>query len=332
MTEKGILCISLDFELHWGVFDKRPLASSKEYFENTRQNIEKLLAIFEDHSIHVTWATVGALGAVTRRETEQSLMEIDARYHNKAYEPDSLCKQGLLGDNEQTDPYHFARELILKVAQTPGQELGSHTYSHFYTLEPGSNLNAFRKDLENANRALSINQQSIVSLVFPRNQYSAEHLKVAHEAGILTARSNPQDWFWATQVQSAEPLKKKLIRTIDHYFSLSKDTTYALSELEVSEGVPVLQPASRFLRPPSIIDKFLGKRKVSRIKNEMTHAAKKGRVYHLWWHPHNFSVKSEQSFSELDQIIRHFNHLRGKYGFESKTMKEIFEQVTHEPA
>lgn len=330
MQPKGVFCISLDFELHWGVFDKQPLETAKVYFDRTRNNILKLLTILEEHQIHVTWATVGALGARNRREIEQALEQINARYENQAYQPDSLSKEGVLGENEEADPYHFARSLIEKIANTPGQEMGSHTYSHFYTLEPGSRPESFKKDLENASEALSVDNRPVVSLVFPRNQYSDRHLKIAKEAGITVARSNPSDWFWVTEAQSGESLKKKVIRTLDHYFTIGKDTTYTLDELIQVESQPLMLPASRFLRPPSSIDKLLGKRKVKRILNEMTHAAQEGRVYHLWWHPHNFSVNSQQSFSELEQIIKHFNHLKKLHGFESQTMGEIAESVNND--
>lgn len=47
-------------------------------------------------------------------------------------------------------------------------------------------------------------------------------------------------------------------------------------------------PASRFFRPFKNNEKIIQRLKLNRIKNEMTFAAKKGRNYHLWWHPHNF--------------------------------------------
>ena len=62
----GILTISLDFELHWGGFEKWPLGvkdgdSYNQYFLNTRQVIPKMLELFAEHEVHVTWATVGML-------------------------------------------------------------------------------------------------------------------------------------------------------------------------------------------------------------------------------------------------------------------------------
>ena len=52
--------ISLDFELHWGVFD----VMDNKYNDNilgAREAIEKMLIVFQKYDMHVTWAVVGLL-------------------------------------------------------------------------------------------------------------------------------------------------------------------------------------------------------------------------------------------------------------------------------
>ena len=58
---KPTFTISLDFELHWGGFEKWPLENYKQYFLNTRKVIPEMLKMFQDYQIHVTWAGVGML-------------------------------------------------------------------------------------------------------------------------------------------------------------------------------------------------------------------------------------------------------------------------------
>ena len=58
---KGIFTISLDFELHWGGFEKWSLPQYQQYFFNTRKVIPQMLSLFEKHEVHVTWASVGML-------------------------------------------------------------------------------------------------------------------------------------------------------------------------------------------------------------------------------------------------------------------------------
>jgi len=54
----------------------------------------------------------------------------------------------------------------------------------------------------------------------------------------------------------------------------------------------------------------------------MTRAARDGRTYHLWWHPHNFGRNIDANMARLDRIIAHFRSLRDKYGMESATMSD----------
>ena len=60
--EKGYLVISLDFELIYGILDY--LSNHEELYENllgARKAIPQMLALFEEHSVAVTWAIVGML-------------------------------------------------------------------------------------------------------------------------------------------------------------------------------------------------------------------------------------------------------------------------------
>lgn len=315
MQRKGVFCISLDFELHWGVFDKKSVEENPAYFDQARASVKAMLDLFVDNEIHCTWATVGALAANNQKEQAQCLYEIGATYDQEALRPAKVK----VGEDEINDPNHFAQSLIELIEISPYQELASHTYSHFYTLEPGSTHDAFERDLRLAKEALD----NPVSLVYPRNQYSQEHLELAYQYGIEVARTNPDNWFWKTEAQTKESLVKKVIRTLDHYFPIASDTSVPFDRLQKHPGQPLLLPASRFLRPPSVIDKLLGKRKVSRICAEMTKAAKNSGVYHLWWHPHNFSVNHDQSMGELKKILDHYNTLKAQYGFQSLSMSEL---------
>lgn len=315
MQPKGIFCISLDFELHWGVFDKKHLPEYGSYFDKTRALIPEMLALFEANEVHVTWATVAALACAKGQELRDHLKTIQANYLNEALR---AVRVGV-GENEDMDPHHFAHSLIKEIKQVPGQEIGTHTFSHFYTLEPGANQVAFSRDLALSSQYLDQPR----SLVFPRNQYNEESLKVAKLAGVEVARSNPKQWFWKTEAQSSEGLWKKVVRTLDHYFALGSKTSYRYEATCKKDEQPLLMPASRFLRPPSVLDKLLPGFKLRRIKNEMTRAAKNGEIYHLWWHPHNFAVNSRRSFDELKAILEHFKSLNAQYDFKSLNMGEL---------
>ena len=107
----GILNISLDFELHWGVFDKKQLdASGKQYFEHTRRVIPQMIALFRQYEVHVTWAVVGMLYHPNAQSWRQKVPSLLPAYQNPAVSSYVWVEEnGLL---EPSDPYHFAPDLI----------------------------------------------------------------------------------------------------------------------------------------------------------------------------------------------------------------------------
>ncbi len=42
-----------------------------------------------------------------------------------------------LGASESSDPFHFGLSLARRIAECDGMELASHTFSHYFALEPG---------------------------------------------------------------------------------------------------------------------------------------------------------------------------------------------------
>jgi hypothetical protein len=69
----GALVISLDFELHWGVRDKRSVADYRENLLGARRAVPAMLALFAEFGVRATWAIVGLLFAVSRREMLERL-------------------------------------------------------------------------------------------------------------------------------------------------------------------------------------------------------------------------------------------------------------------
>ena len=59
----------------------------------------------------------------------------------------------------------------------------------------------------------------------------------------------------------------------------------------------------------------------------METAARSGRTFHLWWHPHNFGARTEQNLAVLETVLRTFEALRDEHGMESRTMAEVAAEV-----
>lgn len=316
MINNGNFLISLDFELLWGVFDVVNYEERRKYFENTRIVIPEILSLFNKFEIKATWATVGMLFNENWAEWNKNQPEILPEYKNE-----SLCayKFGELIQDQNTESLCFAPDLIQLINETPGQEIGTHTYSHYYCMEQGQDIKSFKADLDMAVKMAGQAGLSMESLVFPRNQIREEYLDVCYEMGIYNVRSNPSSWYWKDA--SSNSLFTKLARTGDAYFPLGKKS-YTAESLKFKSNKSLEQKASRFLRPVEDIP-MLRKLKLNRILSEMVYAAKNKEIYHLWWHPHNFGDQPEESLRDLRILLENFKMLNIKYNLKSGSMKDL---------
>ena len=199
--------ISLDFELHWGVFDHLRLdARGRRYFDRTRELIPPTLDLFTQYGIRATWATVGILMARDKAQLLAYAPAARPAYANPAYDAYALFDRQV-GKSEHDDPYHFAPSLVQRILDTPGQELGSHTFSHYYCREPGQTAATFAADLA-ATQAIARDNfgTTLRSLVFPRNQYTPGYLDVLLDHGYRHYRINPDVWFWRAQATRDESM------------------------------------------------------------------------------------------------------------------------------
>lgn len=311
--DKGYFVISLDFELAWGVFDTLVPGKHQEYFKQTKLVIPEILKVFQDNRIEATWATVGMLFNKNWEEWEKNIPAVIPNYKKSklsAYEFGNSVK------SSSSEEYCFAPELIQEIVNSRGQELATHTYSHYYCLEEGQTAESFDKDLEKAVAVAASMGIKLNSLVFPRNQFAEGYVGICNKHGLNYIRSNPESWYWKDT--NSNSILDKFGRTGDAYFNFGKKS-YHFDNVPKTLSQPLQQKASRFFRPVEG-NNYLRKLKIKRIKAEMERAAKNKEIYHLWWHPHNFGHHPRESMKDLKIILDHFNELNGKYNFQSVNM------------
>jgi len=323
---EGVFTISLDFELHWGVFDKRPREARIACYKNTIALIPRMLRLFEQYDVHVTWATVGSLFAEDVEEWNSMQPTALPKYINKelsAYE--YVATNGLKKEHYGA---HFAPKEVASILNYKGQELGTHTFGHYYCLEPVNGEDAFDADLNAANKIASKLKHQSVSLVFPRNQYNQQNLTTCLQNGIQVVRSNPASWFWSPIPDTSTGLMRKLFRTGDAYLPLSNQrTSYSLKSIKKEDHLPVQLPASRLLRSWSPKYKVGNKLALNRVVEELKTAAKEKECYHLWWHPENFGDFPEQNMENLKVILETYQQMKQKHGMVSWNMGEYLPHI-----
>jgi peptidoglycan/xylan/chitin deacetylase (PgdA/CDA1 family) len=315
--QQGIFTISLDFELFWGVRDHRTIDSYGQNIKRVHEVVPILLQLFEKYQIHCTWATVGFLYYINKEILLENILMHKPNYKNASYNQYNYINNSIL-----EPAYHFAPDLINQIKTVQGQELGTHTFSHYYCLEQGADTISFNSDLEKANEVAKLFNVRNKSIVFPRNQYNEEMLEICKQNGISVYRGTENSWIYKTRSRHDETLWRRMFRLLDVYISISGNNVH---NIVTKDGLTNI-PSSRFLRPFSRKLQWLDFLKLRRIKRAMTAAAKQHKIFHLWWHPHNFGSNMKQNLAFLCKILEHYNTLKKEYNFTSLNMFEIASQ------
>jgi peptidoglycan/xylan/chitin deacetylase (PgdA/CDA1 family) len=316
----GKFVVSLDFELFWGVRVKKSIEKYGENIKGVHKAIPRLLDIFDKYQINATFATVGFLFFENKSELLNSLPTKFPNYINKKLSP-YLGHFDIVGDNTETDPYHFAPRLITLIQNYPKQEIGTHTFSHYYCLDEGQTKDDFIADIESAQKIAGKYGIKLTSLTFPKNQFNEAYLGICKERGIICYRGNEHSWLYEARNRAEENLFRRALRFLDAYMNISGPNCYSDDCLKSQDPIDI--PSSGCLRPYSKKLKVLDKFRLNRIKSGMSYAAKNNLTYHLWWHPHDFGINQDENFALLKKILEHFKELNTKFNFQSYTMSEL---------
>lgn len=329
--KEGVFIISLDLELHWGVF--RNVTSESPYMRNingTPLAIERILQVLEEHKISTTWAVVGMLFADSHEMIKEFAPDVKPGYNKSNHNPYLLQ----IGRNEGEDPLHYAPSLIRKIQLVSNQEIATHTFSHFLSREDDVSINAFLSDIESAIKISEVYGLRIRSIVFPKNRLIKEFIDVLPQMGINVFRGAEKGWMYnkICSIHDPKPSKirgmlNKFGRLADTYFPITGSNTWSIEELKAAPGKAVNVPASRFLRPYNPALKYLEWAKFRRIKSQIEYAARNGRMVHLRWHPHNFGYNLDQNICLLKRVLDCYERCRLKYNMKSMTMGEFGDSI-----
>lgn len=319
MINNGIMCISLDTELLWGMHDTIDLED--RYISRIRnvtsRVIPALLGLFDRYDIHASWALVGGIMTEDEEEFLRNAPHEDLYPSYLNNRRSSYRFKGEWGKEKNTDELFFQPSIIESINKHPNQFIGTHTYSHYYCKEEGQTKEQFTADIESATAVAEKHGLTLRSIVFPKNEVNDDYLDACYKAGLRVFRGIEENWIYALKHQTIQ----RILRFADSYIPLSGSNVavprYVNGMLNI-RGSRILRPYNRKLS-------FLEGLKVRRIKRQMLQAAKHGGVFHLWWHPHNFGADLEKNTQMLECILRYYKELNDKFGFESRSMEEILE-------
>jgi peptidoglycan/xylan/chitin deacetylase (PgdA/CDA1 family) len=319
-SSRGALVLSLDFELWWGVRERAATEQEQRtYLLSARSVVPRLLALFEEFDVAATWATVGFLFAESREELERFAPSLRPSYLDARLSPYGDA----IGADEADDPLRFAPSLIEAIGRTPRQEIGTHTFSHYYCGEPGQTRESFRADLQAACAIAAQRGVQLRSIVFPRNQHNADYDDVLIEHGIHSFRGNPRAASWSFRdADESRKVGKRLVRLLNGYVGSADAGATSWTDVRQPNGLSDVR-ASSMLRPylPSL--RHLEGLRLERICRSLRSAARHGRFLHLWWHPHNFARHPEENLAFLRGVLEEFASCRNRWGMRSMSMEDV---------
>ncbi|MDQ3363866.1 MAG: polysaccharide deacetylase family protein [Myxococcota bacterium] len=279
----GSLCISIDLELAWGIWDKPDADYHGRCAEREVTIVRRLAELFDTYEVSATWAIVGRL-----------------------LERDDAAAQ----TTEHGERIWYAPDLIEIIRGTRvEQDVGSHSYAHLYFGE--ATREQLREDLAAARRVHAQHGLPFTSFVFPRNQIA--HLDLLRDAGVRVFRSVDQGWHIAVRdrlgrragrlanlLDKVVPIPPAVVQPIDHG---------GLVELPSSMLLLARKGLRRAVHPAMV---------VAKARQGLAAARRADGVFHLWFHPSNFYYDTEGQLATLEQILRAATALRerGELGIE----------------
>lgn len=277
----GLFILSLDTEIAWGT-DPQDRARYADCFDNYRVIIRRLLDLLDAYQLPATWAVVGHL----------FLKPGDPRAR-------------LTPRQAQWDWFH-APDVIRAIAEAPaGHEIGTHTFSHVCAGQVS------RAEWEAELRLCATlhreHRLPLRSLAFPRNQIA--YLETLSAFGITAYRG----------VEGNRRAERRGAAYLLHQALAIPPPTYALDRLRVGDRLVNL-PASQSLLAYDGLRRFVPTAsRVRQAQRGLDHAARRGRLFHLWFHPFTLGT-SNAMFYALEQILQDVDRRRQAGDLRALTM------------
>jgi hypothetical protein len=312
---RGVFTISIDTELAWGGFDRADRESRWALEERSREVIRRLLALFERYAIPATWAVVGHLFL-------KECCRVDGRAHPDLPRPEH---DWFPGDWYRLDPGTDAGQAPLwygpdiieaLLAARPAQEVASHSFSHAIFGDAGCSAAAAEAEVRACVAAAAPWGVELRSFVYPRNRVG--HLDALPRHGFRCYRGPDPAWF------ATLPRKpRRLAHFLDDLLALPPPTV-----LPRREGALWNIPGSMMLQgmdgPRRLIPAGCRTR---RALAGLQRAARRREIFHLWFHPVNFSAELDRMLSLFEPVLAQAARLRDRGELEVLTMGEMVERL-----
>lgn len=298
--EKAIFIISLDTELAWGT---RGNKKYQEHYNQKREVVNKLLALFVKYDIKATWAVVGHLFL-------DKCEKVDGVAHPAIISPRSdWFDVDPASDINQASEW-YGKDIVAKILACPiKQEIGCHTFSHIDV--PRCNRECFVSELDECQKLAGQLNLELKSFVYPKNRVAMTD--VLEEKNFSCYRDRDANWFSLLNNRF-----KKIAHVLDNYLCLP------LKSVAPTKGDGLWSlPGSYFYVHKNGWAKFLPiSFRVKKVKSGINSAVKQKQIFHLWFHPFNLASDPEGLLHGLEEIFIYFKKMQSEGLIENMTMAE----------
>jgi len=286
---KGGLVISADFELAWGWRYAKTRQDPLKMALQARGNMPRLMEIFEEYRIPVTWATVGHLMLSSCNRRTHSWMRRIPYFENKRWLYDR-------GDWFEHDPCTiwerarawYAPDIIESILRSrAGHEIGCHTFSHI--------------DMSNENCPQEVAEDEILACVNAAKEWGFALKSFVFAGGTYG---------------NYEVLKKY------GFTNYRRKLTHDLSYPRLDEQGLVILPSSVELNDDGC--SWSREYYIRRLIKYLDRAASTRTICHFWFHP---SMVPWFVYDVLPPVMHHAAGLRDKGLLWTRTMGAAAEMV-----
>ena len=153
----GYFIMSLDFEAMWGAIggiDNSTIEAFKHRVSKNQIVIPALLDLFRKYHLKATWGIVGGM------------------FYKDSEDFNSHLTCDIVYPDWNLSIKQFVKEIsVQKVIEDGHQEIGSHTFSHYYSNEKGASPELLQQELELSSNLFKQFAIDVRTIIFPRNQF-----------------------------------------------------------------------------------------------------------------------------------------------------------------
>lgn len=300
--EPGVMVVSIDFEMAWGVVHRNGRVIYD--IDDERSWLQQLLGIFDHYGIPATWATVGHL-----------MMNGCGRDDTGVAHPDIIRPRYSWFDGDWFDqdpcghvlgsPTWYAPDVVGNILERRvGHEIGCHTFSHIVVGDPGCSVEAFDSELRACERVARAHDVTLRSFVYPRNTIGHVPELVRH--GYTAYRGRRHDPFVRFGRAGS------MVRLVDRFRPLPASVVRPVAE----DGI--------WNMPATCLFSIEGRRWpglwMRQMRRRLRHAARHGGLFHVWFHPHNLVRGGRRTLDLFEELLAEAAELRDQGRLETLTM------------